>query len=116
MTELNEFVDTAAKEISALPIQGQRQFVKALASHIGAQDEIIMELIETMLSKTQKYHDITRWMEKRFEKDMTLTPKRVAEECVYYRRVNSKMMPLLIKIAQKVKNRIRHCISYAAHK
>jgi hypothetical protein len=116
MTELNEFVEAAAKEISALPIQGQREFVKALVSYLGGQDEIIMELIEAMLSKTQKYHHITRWMGKCFEKDMALSPKRVAEECVYYLRVNSKMMPLLIKTGQKVKDRIRHRRSYAAYK
>jgi len=116
MTELSEFVEAAAKEISALPIQGQRQFMKALASYLGAQDEIIMELIEALLSRTQRYHHITRWMSKRFEKDMALTPKRVAEECVYYLRVNSKMMPFLIKRGQRVKDRIRHRRSYAAHK
>ncbi len=116
MTELNEFVEAAAKEISALPIQGQRQFMKALVSYLGSQDEVIMELIEAMLSRTQKYHHITRWIGKRFEKDMTLSPKRVAEECVYYLRVNSKMMPLLIKTGQKVKDRIRHRRSYATHK
>jgi hypothetical protein len=116
MPELNEFAESAAKEISVLPIQGQRQFVKALVSYLGSQDEVIMDLIETMLSKTQKYHHITRWMGKRFEKDMTLSPKRVAEECVYYLRVNSKMMPLLIKTGQKVKDRIRHRRSYATHK
>ena len=116
MTELNEFVVSAAKEICALPVQCQRQFVKALVYHMGAQDEVIMELIEAMLSKTQKYHHITRWTGKRFEKDMALTPKRVAEECVYYLRVNSKMMPLLIKTGQKVKDRIRHRRSYAPHK
>jgi len=114
MTELNEFLDTAAKEISALPIQGQIRFVKALVSHIGSQDDV-MDLIEAMLSKTQKYHQITRWMESRFEKDMTLTPKRAAEECLYYKRVNSKMLPFLIKTGQRVKNRIRHRRSYAAH-
>ena len=115
MTEMSEFVETAAKEISALPIQDQRQFMKALASHIGIQDDV-MDLIEAMLSKTQKYHQITLWMERRFEKDMSLTPKQVAEECVYYKHINSKMMPLLIKTAQKVKDRIRHRMSYAAHK
>jgi hypothetical protein len=55
-------------------------------------------------------------MGKCFEKDMALSPKRVAEECVYYLRVNSKMMPLLIKTGQKVKDRIRHRRSYAAYK
>jgi len=75
-----------------------------------------MELVEAMIAKTKRYEKITRWMAKRFEKDMTLTPKRVAGECVYYLRVNSKMMPFLIKTGQRIKDRVRHRRSYAAHR
>ena len=97
MVELKEYVDVAAKEISELPLDGQRHFMEALAHHLGNQDEVIMELVEAMIAKTKRYEKITRWMAKRFEKDMTLTPRRVASECVHYLRVNSKMMPFLIK-------------------
>ena len=116
MEDLKEYADAAAKQISELPIQGQKHFMAALAFHLGSDDDTIMELIEAMIAKTKRYEKITRWMAKRFEKDMTLTPKRVAAECVYYLKVNSKMMPFLIKTGRRVKDRLRHQRSYAAHK
>ena len=116
MVKLQEYVEEAAKEISELPVQGQRHFMEALAHHLGHQDDVIMELIEAMIVKTKRYEKITRWMTKRFEKNITLTPKRVAQECVYYLRINSRMMPFLIKTAQRAKDRLRHRRSYAARK
>ncbi len=116
MEELKEYVDLAAKEISELPIQGQLAFMTALASHLGNDDDAITELIEAMIEKTKRYEKITRWITKRFEKDLTLTPKRVAAECVYYLKVNSKMMPFLIRTGRRVKDKLRHRKSYAARK
>ncbi len=116
MEDLKEYADVAAKEISELPIQGQKRFMTALALRLGNDDDLIAEMIEAMVAKTKRYEKITRWMTKRFEKDMTLTPKRVAAECVYYLKVNSKMMPFLIKTGRKVKDKLRHRRSYAVHK
>lgn len=116
MEDLKEYADSTAKEISELPIQGQKHFMAALAFHLGNDDEVITELLEAMIAKTKRYEKIVRWMAKRFEKDMTLTPKRVAAECVYYFKVNSKMMPFLIKTGRRVKDRLRHRRSYAEHK
>ena len=115
MEDLKEYADAAAKEISELPIQGQKRFMTALAFHL-ADDDLIAELVEAMVAKTKRYEKIVRWMTKRFQKDMTLTPKRVAAECVYYLKVNSKMTPFLISTGRKVKDRLRHRRSYAAHK
>ena len=116
MEDLKDYADAAAKEISELPIQGQKLFMAALAFHLGNDDDLIAELVEAMIAKTRRYEKIARWMTKRFEKDMTLTPKRVAAECVYYLKVNSKMTPFLISTGRKVKDRLRHQRSYAAHK
>ena len=116
MEDLKEYANAAAKEISELPIQGQKRFMTALAFHLGNDDDLIAELIEAMIAKTRRYEKIVRWMTKRFGKDMTLTPKRVAAECVYYLKVNSKMTPFLISTGRKVKDRLRHRRSYAAHK
>ncbi|MGD0229365.1 MAG: hypothetical protein ABSC19_03270 [Syntrophorhabdales bacterium] len=116
MEDLKEYADAAAKEISELPIQGQKRFMTALALRLGNDDDLIAEMIEAMVAKTKRYEKITRWMTKRFEKDMTLAPKRVAAECVYYLKVNSKMMPFLIRTGRKAKDRLRHQRSYAAHK
>ena len=116
MEDLKEYADAAAKEISELPLPGQKRFMTALAFRLGNDDEVVAELIEAMIAKTKRYEKITRWMAKRFEKDMTLTPKRVAAECVYYLKVNSKMMPFLIKTGRRVKDRLRHQRSYGEHK
>lgn len=116
MVELQEYVKAAAKEISELPIQGQKHFMTALAFHLGNEDDVIAELIDAMMAKTKRYEKITRWMARRFEKDITLTPRRVAEECVYYLQINSKMMPFLIKTGQRIKDRLRHRRSYTAHR
>lgn len=48
-----------------------------------------------------------RWMESRFRKDMSLRPKVVAYECASYLGITKKMIPYLIKSAQKVKDRLR---------
>lgn len=116
MEDLKEYADARAKEISELPIQGQKHFMTALAFHLSNDNDAITELIEAMIAKTKRYEKIVRWMTKRFEKDMTLAPKRVAAECVYYLKVNSKMMPFLISTGRKVKDRLRHQRSYAAHR
>ena len=116
MEDLKEYADAAAKEISELPIQGQKRFMTALAFHLSNDDDVVAELIEAMIAKTKRYEKIVRWMTKRFEKDITLTPRRVAAECVYYLKVNSKMMPFLIKTGRRVKDKLRHQRSYATHK
>jgi hypothetical protein len=46
------------------------------------------------------------WMEGRLEKDMTLTPKRLAYECRYYKRLKRELTPWLIYLARKVKKRM----------
>src|SRR5208283_5954092 len=116
MENLKEYADSTAKEISELPIQGQKLFMTALAFHLGNDDDVVAELVEAMVAKTKRHEKITRWMTKRFEKDMTLTPRRVAAECVYYLKVNSKMMPFLIRTGRRVKDKLRHQRSYAARK
>ncbi|MGD0229829.1 MAG: hypothetical protein ABSC19_05640 [Syntrophorhabdales bacterium] len=116
MEDLKEYADAAAKEISELPIQGQKHFMTALAFHLGSDDDAIMDLVEAMIAKTKRNEKITKWMTKRLEKDPTLTPRRVAAECVYYLKVNSKMMPFLIRTGRRVKDKLRHRRSYAAQK
>lgn len=49
---------------------------------------------------------IEDWMEKRFIKDNNLLPARIAAECRKYKKWDVRMMPLLVKTAQKVKHRI----------
>jgi hypothetical protein len=47
------------------------------------------------------------WMEGRFRKDMSLKPGYVGVECASYLRIQRNMIPYLIKVARKVKDRLR---------
>ncbi|RMD62097.1 hypothetical protein D6833_07360 [Candidatus Parcubacteria bacterium] len=49
---------------------------------------------------------VERWMERRWEKDFSLPPKRVASECRRYLGIRKEMLPWLIKTAQRVKKRL----------
>jgi hypothetical protein len=76
-----------------------------------------MEFFKKICEQTQRESEIALkggfikpglelWMETRIKKDPSLTPKRVAYECCYYKRVDRKMMPFLIRLAQRVKRRV----------
>ncbi len=47
-----------------------------------------------------------KWMESRLEKDVSLTPRKVAYEYRYYKAIDKRMEPYLRRIARKVKNRL----------
>ena len=111
----NEYFTETAREMSCLPLSVQKTFLTTLCRLIGDED-VIMDLASVMFSRTGKHERLIRWMEGRFAKNMGLVPVRVAREAVYYLKMNSRMMPFLIKTAQQTKDRIRHRISYKAHK
>ncbi len=62
---------------------------------------------------SQYIEDQYRWeslemrIEEVFRKHPEWTPRRMAEHIRYYQRIPNSMRPLLIKRAQKVKNRMR---------
>jgi len=47
------------------------------------------------------------WMEGRFRRDMSLKPGYVGVECASYLRVQRNMITYIIKLARKVKDRLR---------
>jgi hypothetical protein len=49
---------------------------------------------------------IDRWMESRFTRDMSITPKRAAYEARHYFRAKRQIGPVLIRMAQRIKNRV----------
>ena len=54
-----------------------------------------------------KWLKINNWMEKIFTQDMKKTPMGVPSMCRHYFGINPKMMPFLIKTAQRIKMRVR---------
>ncbi len=114
-TDVKDNLTETAREISNLPVEVQRVFVTKLCEYIRDED-VIMDLIEAMLVKTDRFSKLMQWMDRRFTKDIGLTPSRVAREAVVHLKINGKMLPFLIKNAQRIKDRVRHRISYNAKK
>jgi len=54
-----------------------------------------------------RWHKIERWMEGRYEKNYHWTPRKMANIYLNYSKMDSRMMPLLINRARKIKNKLR---------
>jgi len=101
-----------ASEIAQLPQKIQLKFIWQLSQNILENNGDPLIYAEAFLINTDRWRKIKAWMDGRFQKDMALTPLRVAHLCIYYHKINSKMLPFLIVTAQKIKNRVRHRIKY----
>jgi hypothetical protein len=54
-----------------------------------------------------RWKKVERWMERRFINDMSMTPREVASMFLMYSKMNTKMAPKIIVLAQKTKDRLR---------
>jgi hypothetical protein len=54
-----------------------------------------------------RWHKIEEWMEQRYEKNYHWTPRKMASTYLNYSKMDSRMMPLLINRARKIKNKLR---------
>ena len=61
----------------------------------------------TLAQPQNKWLKVEKWMEARFAKNYSLTPRKVASVALHYMKMDSRMAPLMITVAQKVKNRVR---------
>jgi len=67
---------------------------------------VAMRLSEQIGKILYPWERIDRWMEGRFTRDMSITPKRAAYEARHYFRVKRQIGPVLIRMAQRIKNRV----------
>ncbi len=114
--DAEEWIKETTKLLGCMPIAVQKKFALHWSITIMENNENLNEVIEEMVKNTDRYVKLKRWMDKRFSKNFKLTPTRVAQEAVRYFKINSKMMPFLIKTAQLLKNRVRQRIAYTNKK
>jgi len=114
--DAEEWIKETTKLLGCMPIAVQKKFALHWSITIMENNENLNEVIEEMVKNTDRYVKLKRWMDKRFSKNFKLTPTRVAQEAVKYFKINSKMMPFLIKTAQSLKNRVRQRIAYSNKK
>lgn len=94
-------------KVYALNAGDQRIFIETLLDWFGdtGQERWFGWTCSALYPKS-RWLKVDRWMEGQFRRDMSKRPQMVASMCVNHLRINSKMMPFLIKKAQRVKNRV----------
>ncbi len=102
---MNENIKELAETVSSLDSKSRVALFKKVIEDVN-KDEV-EELYHIVCSRYLPASNIRNWIESRFEKDLSLTPMRVASEIRHHKRIDSRMMPYLIKTAQRTKNRIR---------
>ena len=95
------------QNIAALDKSLRREFVESLFNALNEKDrcELVQWVCHCAYPKT-KWIKVERWMEGQFRRDINKVPTKVASICLNYFRINSKMIPFLVKKAQKIKHRV----------
>lgn len=104
--EKKKLIEGLAKEILFLDSKGQVYLAKVWTRGIGEDRSLLLEIHSVVTEVLYPGIKLDVWMEGRLRKNMSLTPKRVAYECRYYKRVSREMTPYLIRLARKVKKRM----------
>jgi len=92
--------------VAFLDEKAQIQFFKNWLREIKDQRHLLEEIFVVAANVYHPAAKIERWMESRLEKDISLTPRRIAYEYRYYKAIDRRMEPYLRRIARKVKNRV----------
>jgi hypothetical protein len=82
------------------------QFFKNWLKEIKARKHLLEEILNVVANAHYPTAKIEKWMEGGLEKDIGLTPRRIAYEYRYYKATDRRIEPYLRRIARKVKNRI----------
>ena len=99
---------TAARMIKSVDDHHQKLFIEGLlAGFSEAQRLQWMQLVCEMTYPDLVWDDLEALMEKNFEKDMKKTPSDVASLCQRHFEMSPKTLPFLVKVAQRVKLRVR---------
>jgi len=92
--------------VAFLDEKAQIQFFKHWLREIKDKKYLLEEILVVAANAYHPTAKIEKWMESRLEKDISLTPRRIAYEYRYYKAIDKRMEPYLRRIARKVKNRI----------
>jgi len=86
----------------------KHELVRSLLSRFSEEEqERWFRWVRDEVHPEQKWLKVERWMESQFMADKTIKPMKVARMAIHYFRANSNMGPFFVKMAQKVKKRVR---------
>jgi len=95
-----------SKEILLLNPTEQVYLAKLWVNGLRGNHSLVGRVAHIWLRDWHRRTKLEDWMESRLEKKITLTPKRLAYECRYYKRLKRELTPWLIYLARRTKKRI----------
>lgn len=99
---------TAARMLNCVDDRHQRLFNDGLLARLSEARRLQwMQLVCEMTYPELVWKDLEAWLEKKFGRDPRKTPREVASLCRRRFRMNPKTLPFLVRIAQRVKLRVR---------
>ena len=105
--ERMDFLRKKAAGISNLSYREQMIFIEMVFEKLDAKLKMKWkDKTSDLVIPATRWVEFEQWMEKRFIKNMSRTPREVASMSMYYLKIKGKMKPLMIKLAQKVKARV----------
>ena len=105
--EPDDLIDRLVGEISSLDRDDKIRFTKQLVHAIEEDRPLLQKLQHIFFMKSYPWAKVASWIEGRLKKDMDLTPRRVAHECCYYKKLPRAMMPDLVRLTRRIKARLR---------
>ena len=77
--EQRRFISRIAAEISVMPEKEQMEFLKVMIDYLPEESrEKWMHKVMTLAQPQKKWVKVEKWMEARFAKDFSLTPRKAA--------------------------------------
>ena len=115
-----KYVATGLRLVKGLGDHFQGVFLKTLFN--GFSDKKRLQWLDWTchaLYPETRWLKLDRWMEGMFRGDMNRSPSKVASMSINYFKMKSRMYPFLVKMAQRIKNRVlmrqrRHPEEYAS--
>lgn len=103
----NKSIQWLITAVTRLDMEGQRLFLDGLMSGLDEKRRLQwFSWVSYLVYPRSRWQKIDEWMERRFKTNLDWTPRKMASVCRNYLRIDSRMFPLLIKIAQRVKSRV----------
>lgn len=104
----NKVIMSLVQGVAELDESSRLAFVESLFGALGKKkrERLVQCVCHCAYPKT-RWSKVERWMEGQFRRDMTRVPRKMAYIAMSYFRINPKMLPFLIKTAQRIKVRVR---------
>lgn len=94
------------REVLFLAPKDQVRFASMWVRGVREDRSLLLKIYFIVARGVNPATGLESWMESRLKKNMSLTPRRLAYECRYYKRVRREMTPYLLHLACRVKKKM----------